>query len=367
MAKIDNSLNSSKISYIIYPLNSETSETGHFMAIKETGSKTESWGNTVSVDFSGAGWKKILKDWGTANPDSPFLIKNYDTKSIKSERKKLVEEWRDSPAEIHYYWGGKYNDSKNNPHEFTSGSRLFVGEKKNEVMDTCQRPWCESTVYGLFNGFTGSLAPLEEKEPVCLLRGFGQGEQAQIILNELMVRGRGELHIIELNNDIVETMQEFLAESHKIILPKFRYGLQTKIQITIHIGDAYQITENFLEEGKKFDVIISDTYPLSSEESSLNDILDIENQVKCLKPHGRFSFFAYSRDHLPNATGLTDEQRKRIDPHFETVLVKNYVAQIDDPLKGIGVPPDYKFLQMEDGPVKFLPVVICTDPKLPKT
>lgn len=59
-------------------------------------------------------------------------------------------------------------------------------------------------------------------------------------------------------------------------------------------------------------------------------------------------------------------QQDKISPYFSGINIMPYLAQVDNPDKGIGVPPDYKFLQTKKGPVEFLPVVILTGPRLPR-
>lgn len=323
-------------------------------------------GNIFPIMSGSRNWKDHYNEWLESDESSPFAIKEYDIKLIPGERRKLVDKWKYCSAEKVSYDPGEYRDSKG-IHKYRGGIRLYVGKENYEVMDSCQRPWCEETVNGLFRGFEDSLSPLAEQKPTVLLRGFGLGEQARLILNELIVRKAGELHIIELNKKIVNTyVRDFFRECIRVMYSDSRYNLEQKIKVYLHYGDAFQITEQMAKEEKKFDVIISDTYPLSKTERSVNDVIDIDNQIRCLKPKGRFSFFSYSKNYKPNETGITDLQQAIVTPRFDSINIKPHLARIDNPSKGIGIPPDYKFLQTDNGPVEYLPVVICAGRRLRK-
>jgi SAM-dependent methyltransferase len=265
--------------------------------------------------------------------------------SVDKKRKELVISWANAPEEVQDYEAGEITE-KGNDYNYPKGHRLIIGGE--QVMDSCETPWAFETVNKAFNEFPQDSGPLSVLE-----RGFGMGITARRVIQRLITLG-GEYKVIELNKGNANYAREWIKKQ-KIALTNLASslpGTKPDIDISIIEGDAYEETAKLAEKGEKFDIIISDTYPLSEDEQGINDLRDLDTLKRCLKPNGVFTFFAYFPG---SAGGVVKKQENMITPHF-----KDYsVSSVE-----ITPPPDYEYLRSDAGPVKRLTVVICKKPIL---
>lgn len=267
-------------------------------------------------------------------------------------REILVGQWREAPEGIFRYQGGTATDSQGIPYQYCEGVRLWIGDEK-EVMDSCQRPWAVETVNKAF-------AALGNKQNVSVLeRGFGIGLVAVEIMDHLRRRG-GSYTAIELNRNVADFARTtWTKKQNQIDKAKATSEIGGKFSgsnVTIEIveGDSVTETEKMAKLGRRFDIIISDTFPLRKEERSINDLLDLATLIRCLNPDGVFAFFGYHADYLG---GMNEKQRNLVEKYFEGVS--------RTVVKGINPPPDYKYFNPVNGStVRELPVIICTKPRI---
>ena len=279
-----------------------------------------------------------------------------------SSREALAERWKNAPFEVYKYPAGKITDSKGKIlYEYSEGARLLMlGE---EVMDNCQRPWTKAAVDNAFSTLDPNYKrygnPETRYDIQVLERGFGMGIIASRIMDYLTIR-HGSYTCIELNEQIARYADKTWRKKQNQIARYLATSMQggtardaKYLPMIIIRGDAFGKTARLASEGRKFDIIISDTFPLSEDERSVNDLLDLETLVKCLNPDGVFAFFGY---HHGFQGGMNEAQRRLVEASFEEV---NRTT-----VKGINPPPDYRYLNPENGPVRELPVIICTKPRI---
>lgn len=279
-----------------------------------------------------------------------------------SPREALIERWKNAPMKVYRYSAGKVTNPQGNTYEYLEGARLGIGDQL-EVMDSCQRPWTNATVHNAFSALDlnhSRYSQPETKYDVQVLeRGFGMGMIASKIMDYLTIR-RGSYTCIELNGQIAryadKTWRNKQDQRARHWATSIRGGTARDakyLPMTVIRGDAFEETAKLAEEEKKFDIIISDTYPLSEEEKSVNDLLDLETLVNCLNPDGVFAFFGY---HSGSQGGMNERQRNLVEKYFDEVS-RTIV-------KGINPPSDYKYFNPESGPIRELPVIICTKPRI---
>lgn len=282
---------------------------------------------------------------------------NQERRNELRPRAELIEEWRTAPERLRGYPAGVYKTSDGSVlYNYTQGTRLWILDQ--EVMDTCQLPWAHSTADRAF-------ATLGDKENVRVLeRGFGMGLVAtRVVVDHLGVRG-GEYTCIELNEEdanyadnnwrrkqIEELQRRSRARTSSVRGLKQGEVVDNVIINDVIRGDSFEETAKLAEQGRKFDIIISDTYPLSREERSVNDLLDLNQLVKCLEPDGVFAFFGY---HTGSDGTMNAIQRSMIDRYFRNVNTTHV---------NVNPPPEYKYFNPPSGPVRRLPVIICTQPQ----
>lgn len=285
---------------------------------------------------------------------TPSIEGGHNGKEIPT-REELVKRWRNAPEGVYKYPAGAIKDGAGNViRTWSAGARLWIGDQQ-EVMDSCQRPWVIETVKKAFE----TLGP---KQNVSVLeRGFGMGLVAGEIMDHLRRLPQGGYYtVIELNRQVA-------GHARNIWLPKQIRIDKNKatseiggsyngpnISVEIIEGDAVQETERLAELKRKFHLIVSDTFPLSKDESSINDLLDLETLVKCLESDGVFAFFGF---HVGFQGGMNERQRSLVESHF------GHVSRTM--IEGINSPPDYKYFNPENGSVvKELPVIICSKPRI---
>jgi len=304
---------------------------------------------------------------GQVNPNGPQSSKSngggpfVPEESLCDPRKERIEEWRNAPETILKYKEGKvFDENQNVLYEYPPGNEHYEGARLmilgEEVMDSCQTPWAQETVRRAFEALDPS--PRVQKRNVKVLeRGFGMGIVAGEFMDELKKRN-GAYTVIELNRHVAAFARNtWLSKQRQMERDKATSVLggsfmESGVTVEFIEGDAFEETKILVEQGRKFDIIASDTYPLTDEERSINDLIDLETLVKCLEPDGVFTFFGYSNS---SQSGLNSVQRRIIDIYFRDTHVTH--VPVDSP-------PDYKYFQTPNGPLKELPVVICKSPIL---
>ncbi len=276
-------------------------------------------------------------------------------------REELVEQWKNAPQGIKRYPAGTTVDVEGKTYEYDEGARLWIGNEL-EVMDSCQDPWARETVRQAFSfldeNWRNELERGEVKRGVKVLeRGFGIGLIAGYIMEELRKRG-GTYSINELNEEVTDFIntkwipkQETISRASATSQIGGRYR-GSNVSIEVIGGDAVAETKRLAEEERKFDIIISDTFPLTPEERSVNDLLDLETLVKCLDPKGVFAFFGY---YAGSKGGLGSMQRN---------IVTRYFREIHETPVRVNPPPDYQYFKTPNGMIREIPVVICLKPRL---
>jgi predicted O-methyltransferase YrrM len=271
---------------------------------------------------------------------------------LDRQRRERIQWWRNAPEKAIRYRAGSAVDKNGNSYRYDAGTRLIIGDEKNgeaiEVMDECETPWAFLSVDKAFE----EIGPRDRGIKV-LERGFGMGITARRVIQDLIPRD-GSYTAIELNKAVAEyarrNWKPKQVEGLKNMASGMR-GTMPEIDIEIITGEAYEVTKKLAEAGKKFDIIISDTFPLTEDEQGVNDLKDLETLKYCLEPGGVFTFFAY----FPGSKGgVVRKQENMIVKHF-----KDYRLSAAT----VNPPPSYKFLNPEiTGPVRSLPVVICKNP-----
>lgn len=274
--------------------------------------------------------------------------------SLELRRRERIEWWRNAPEKPIDYPGGSAVDKYGNSYEYEAGTRLIIGDEKKgeaiQVMDTCETPWAFLTVDNAFEELG-----TRERGIKVLERGFGMGIAATRVIQNLIPRD-GTYTTIELNEGDAEYAIKTWRQRQVRALSSMASGLRSTrpdINISIIEGEAYEETKKLAEEGRKFDIIISDTFPLTEEEQGMNDLQDLETLKRCLEPGGVFTFFAY----FPGSNGgIVRKQENMIVEHFRDYRLSAAT---------VNPPPDYKFLNPGNkGPVRSLPVVVCKNPIL---
>lgn len=282
----------------------------------------------------------LFNDRGNGNKEGTNFLERYA----------LVEKWRHAPQGIWKYPADNAVDGDGIEYVYPAGVRLWIGDEE-EVMDSCQKPWAEETVRRAFEA-------LGDKKNVRVLeRGFGLGLIATEAMDYLRDVG-GEYTVIELNRKVAQYAETDWRKKQTTIskakATSEMGGKFTGLDVGIEVieGDAFEETRRLAEEGKKFNIIISDTFPLSKDERSVNDLLDLETVIKCLDPNGVFAFFGY---HAGSKGGMNERQRSLIEKYFNDVHRTKVT---------VNPPKHYRYFQTPNGPLRELPVIICKDPRL---
>ncbi len=300
----------------------------------------------------------------SVDPKEPLSSQRRECLFVAEERlfdprKERVEWWRNAPERVEKYDGGNFLDHEGNIlYSYGRGAKLLMGEGQEEieVMDSCQAPWAHATVDAAFRELGNRDQPIKVLE-----RGFGMGIIASRIIQDLALKDNDSTYtVIELNKKDAEYARRWKSNQlHALTRARNLRGIRSshKIEINVLEGEAYEETAKLAKAladkpKEKFDIIISDTYPLTEDERGMNDLLDLETLKRCLKPNGVFAFFA----HFPGSTDdVSYTQASIIARHFKSDTRSRVT---------INPPPDYKYLQPKTGPIRSLPVVICKNPIL---
>jgi len=283
----------------------------------------------------------------------------------KLQRASKVEAWKKEPIHVIDYPSGVAQDGRRYP----EGRRLIISGE--QVMDTCEIPWCKTAVDDVFQGIRLDPSLHDENEhsnslkpPLRVLeRGHGLGISGRFIIQKLISLGYPSTYtVVELNHMVANSARNW-KESLEHGLQSLAYGLvDTLPQIHMQVieKDAYEATEDFIKNGDKFDIIFSDTYPLTEAESGANDIGDIDRLKKCLSPNGRLAYFGLDLDssHFDSDTyertgGISGSYKMFIENHFNQTR-RHSVA--------VNPPPDYLYLHKDGIPIRRLPAITCIGP-----
>lgn len=288
----------------------------------------------------------------TTPPDVFSLPEGEGEFVVKKEPDNPIEDWRNAEATIVDYDAGYVRPEGEPGYRYEAGRRLVI---KNElVMDTCEGPWGQAVVDAAFNH--EAISKLDRTKTLKVLeRGAGLNIAGTRIIDQLIGRGSGEYHVIELNEEVANMAEAWKQDMEEAIRKKGReQGLRYNIKIIIHRGEARAVTQELAEKGEKFNIIISDTYPLDESETGVNDVEDIETLKQMLyRENGVFAFFSY----FPGIEAESEDghvaarQLGRIRPHFGEIKVSD---------AGVKPPQDYSYLFNDGKPVRSLPVVVCS-------
>lgn len=262
-----------------------------------------------------------------------------------------IEEWRNAEATIVDYNGGMVRPENGASYRYDGGRRLVI--KDEQVMDTCEGPWGQAVVDAAFDD--PSIDRLDRTKTLKVLeRGAGLNIAGTRIIDRLIGRGSGEYHVVELNDDVADLAEAWKADMEANIRDKERrQGIRYNIKIFIHRGDARVVARQLAEKGEKFNIIISDTYPLDDSETGVNDIEDIDVLKSMLyRDNGVFAFFSYFPGMEAEGDGhMAAKQLGIVRPHFENINFSDV---------GVKPPEEYRYLFNGGKPVRSLPVVICS-------
>ncbi len=272
-------------------------------------------------------------------------INTPDIKVVMT-REQLVERWKHEPAIILPYKAGLALDKDVKPYRYKSGKRLIIDG--DQVMDECERPWCRATVKEVFN----NLRPKRHNKV------FSRGAGLFVMEEETILYWWNKIHKFDNKSTLSIDSAELNVDTAKFAKDKAKELMDQypNLTITIHEGDAYEITRGFVDEGRRFDAYFPDTFPLDDSEKGLNDFLDTDN-AKRLIPHG----VGTGCLHYPGSSGgIMKAQRDLLWENY------NHYSVISGPL--LCPPPDYTFLQAKDEsgkiyPVRNMPILVYSNPK----
>lgn len=270
----------------------------------------------------------------------------------------IINEWANAPIEIVEYPSGRYGEvGSRSSYEYDAGRRLLVG--LHQVMDTSEAPWATATVHGAFNS-PGIRRLRYDKKISVLERGAGLNIAGSRVVQSMVGRGSGEYHVIELNRTVAKMTHAWRdRELERLAQFQREQGIRLDIDIVVHEGDSRVIARDLAAQRKKFNIIISDTFPLTPSETGINDIEDLDVLKKILYSgdEGVFSFFAHypgwSQDaDIPGT--IRARQQSMLSRHFSEVSFREAFVK---PAVG------YDYLFEGGRPVRSLPYVICTEKK----
>lgn len=319
-----------------------------------------------------------MKDKVTKNGDS------HEQSTGFSERE-LIERWKKAPALIVPYDKGTVVLPDGTSYDYKGGRRLIIvpggervvengtqvidknglplirGGKPEQVMDTCEFNQAEETVRLAFEAVQA-----DKKRSLRILEfGIGLRIAGNRFIEQLSGRNVDGLYVgVDLNEDVYKDALEWQKRKEEEIEKKKQNG-ETSANITIRLlrGDAGKAAKDLLkeigdDESLKFDIIYSDTFPLSPSEAGINDWKHIEILKKMLAQGGAFSFFPFTPGKITQTPDglagiVTGEQLNLINTHF------------NKPLPGrakVFPPKEYRFLWKAGKPILWLPAMVCQDP-----
>lgn len=266
-----------------------------------------------------------------------------------------VERWAREPAMIAPYQGGVYEPPAGEPYSYPQGRNLIIAG--NTVMGTCEGAWASKTVEMAFAQPRIHFLPENYKIKV-LESGAGLNMTGDAFIQRFRARrAGGEYHVIELNHDVAESTRRWrAAKLNQLRNARMMYGADPDIDIIIHEGEATEVTRKLIEEdGMKFNIILSDTFPLTEEQKGVNDLQDLATIKKGLykNEEGIFAFYPY----FP---GFEQERGDGFLTARQAAIMREYFPFRRTDVAGVNPPPSYTYLFDSEGvPTRRLPVVIA--------
>lgn len=278
------------------------------------------------------------------------VVPGTENPQAKSDEQCVISGWENTPVQIDRYPGGSLTLTSGDKYRYNPGRRLTI--RGAQVMDDCETPWAAATINTAFSELRRRKA-----DTIRVLElGFGLGITASWIIRRFLEReGRSEYVGVELNKDVFSSAQEW-QRNIEAGLKAFR-PVSPNIKFLLLQGDSRTVAVKLAEERKqrgKFDIIISDTYPIKKGDEGINDLKDLDVLTTCLAKDGVFAFFPFfpgSED--PNH--FTHEQRSLIAPYFQSILTSS---------ANINPPREYEYLWNGTEPVRKLPVAVAIGPNL---
>lgn len=267
----------------------------------------------------------------------------------------VIKEWTNTPISIQEYPQGRYGAiGSRQSYEYPAGRRLLIGDA--QVMDTCEAPWAAATVDSAFN--SPGIRRLRTDYKIRVLeRGAGLNIAGSRVIQNMIGRGSGEYHVIELNSEVAKMSMRWQEREMEMLRQyQQQQGLDLDIKIFVHQGDAREVARDLVNQRKKFNIIISDTFPLTAAEAGMNDIEDLDVLKRGLYSgdEGVFSFFAYYPGWNNDVGSIRSRQQSTLSRHFSEVRFRDV-----DVKPAVG----YNYLFEEGKPIRNLPYVICTEKK----
>lgn len=285
---------------------------------------------------------------------------NGDGRRKDGELSLFIEQWKKAPAYIESYQAGIVKLAKGLSYHHREGKRLTI--LGNPVMDTCEYPWASETVNLAFN----AMVHPNSSRPVRVLEmGFGLGITANRVIEQLSgQRLIGEYKVVELNHQVYLSALEWKRRKEAEFHDKDREqpGSKPDIKIEVVEGEAGQEARRMLreigsDENQKFDIVISDTFPLKPADQGINDIKDSAVIVKLITAGGVFAFYPFVPGTVTQAEiqdGLTSKQRALVKPYFDHIVSGSAT---------VNPPREYPYLFRRSGPIRSLPVAVAVHPK----
>lgn len=270
-----------------------------------------------------------------------------------------IEAWRIAPAQVVNYPQERVATADGSIYFTPEGKRLMIGD--TPVMDTCETPWADKTIELAFSVDQIKRLPGNYKLKV-LERGAGLNITGTRIIQRLMGRGlttsgSAEYHVIELNEDVADMAEQWKGEMDRMVTSiKAQMGTKFNVDIFVHRGEAKEVTRRLiLGEGNKFNIILSDTYPLTREEKGINDIedLDVISRGLYKNSEGVFAFFPFYKgsEEIAEDGYMASTQSAMLRPYFP-----HRITAVAD----IKPPTGYTYLFRGGSAVRKLPVIVCT-------
>lgn len=267
-----------------------------------------------------------------------------------------VAEWVFAPAKLKRYSGGITPKPDGTPdYHYKPGKRLMV--RGEQVIDTCEAPWAQKTIDLTFKYAEGYNHELEGMPINVLEFGFGLGMTGNYVVSKLHGRGPGgEYRVVELNYDVYQNAVKWKRNRDEKLKDEREQGQEPpSVKIVTYHNEASLLTKYLVGRGKKFDIIISDTYPLSNEEKGINDLVNLPLIMHLLSKEGVFAFFPY-------VGGLSKEKQQEIYATQSRLLSPHFRKFNQDDVR-VNPPPSYDYLKTSDRiMVRTLPIIICSHP-----
>lgn len=307
------------------------------------------------------------------------------------ERNPYEVEWEKAGIETPPYKAGKVILGNGHEYSWRGGQTLLIQGK--EIMATCEYPWSAAAVNLAFRQIRHS----DPHEPVSVLElGFGLNLAANRVVDKFSGGDRRGKYVgVELNQQVYERAKAWKERKKNGFKEKEKEipGSAPKVDLELIQGEAGKVMEEqLIPKGEKFNIIISDTYPIDPKDEGVNDLRYLRSVVQLLAPGGVFIWYPYSPDAeeiVQEGDNFTKTQRRLLDPYFEMTAGRK-IPLFDRTDNGglIGPQPNYTYFMRNpiddderelwgpiakvrtDGQIKVpileIPVGICQEPRLEK-